>query len=486
VSFLSARRLLAGAVLATTPVLLSSCGNTYRATVGVSNPPPPPSQAEYLPVVISQVNGDQSQGLASILDASGDSLLVQAHVGNAPVSVTLGNGGSIGYVVNLAAEVNGFYQGSLSSFPVITALQDGSVNTSSLNSQTNVFAPFPLTPVPSPASLCDTGATPRPAVFVNANVIYIGQTGSDYVLPLASNATSTGVPGVLSQLQTSGIITNFTGLVTGQRAYAIETASNTVDVFDSVNLASNGSPVRTTTVSVPSPNYGLESPDGTRVFFMSCNGTVNVVDGQTSAVLMTIPLPAPTSGAPATAGAPIAADYVNLNNVLVTANSNGAGNPGTASIINASRISANFGSAVTVPVGNGPTGVAVLQDNSRAYVANTNDSVNQGMSSVSVVNLTSNTTNPTTIPLTYTYASTTYTCPVGGATQIVAMPGTTYQQVFVLCTLPNPGDGAYYVYAIRTYQDSTAPPGQSTAADVVSAAIAISGTPQQIRMTPTR
>lgn len=499
-SFLSARRLFAGAVLITAPVLLSSCGNTYRATVGISNPPPSPSQTEYLPVVISQVTSGntQSQGLASILDASGDSLLVQVHVGQQPVSLALGTGGSQAYVVNLAAQVGNYYQGSLSSFGVVPTLQDGSVNTSSLNSQTNVFA----TPSASPAALCLAGTVPNPPVFANGNVIYIGQTGSNYVLPLASNATSTGVPGVLSQLGTKGIITNFAGLTTNERTYAIETASDYIEVLDSTNVAANGSPL--ISVSIPlaagtGPNFGIMSPDTTRVFILDCDGTITVFDSQANAIDSIITLPkATTSGAPATAGSPIAADYVNANNVLVTANTNGSPNPavaGTASIINASRISGTFGSAVTVPVGNNPSGVAVLQDNSRAYVANQDDGT------VSVINLTSQTTNPTVIPLTYSYAGSDYACPAavkdgagnvvvpGGATQIVASPGTTNQQVFVLCTKPNSaagGPGGYYLFAIRTYQDTNAPSGQSTAADVVTAAISISGIPQQIRMTPTR
>jgi len=502
VSFLSARRLLAGAVLISTPVLLSSCGNTYRATVGINNPPPPPSQAEYLPIVISQVGsiGNESQGLASILDASGDSLLVQVHVGQQPVSLALGAGGTEAYVVNLAAQVGNYYQGSLSSFGVVTNLQDGSVNTSSLNSQTNVFAPptYQSSPPLSANSVCDAGTVPNPPVFTNGNVIYVGQTGSNYLLPLASNATTTGVPGVLAQLQTVGIVTNFAGLTTGTRIYAIETAANHIDMFDSTNLAATGSPTPSGSVSLTpgtGPNFGLMSPDGTRVFVLDCNGTITVFDSQANAIYSDLPLitlPAASNGTPA--GSPIWADYVNANNVLVTANTNGPGAAGTASIINASRVSGTFGSTVTVPVGKNPSGVAVLQDNSRAYVANQDDGT------VSVINLQSLTTNPTVIPLTYTYAGSTYTCatPVknsdgtttpGGATQIVATPSTTYQQVFVLCTQPNNLTGqptGSYVFAIRTYQDSNVPTGQSTAADVVTSAISISGTPVQIRMTPAR
>ncbi len=506
-SFLSARRLLAGAVLLTTPALLSSCGNTYRATVGINNPPPPPSQPEYLPVVVSQVGptDNQSAGLASILDASGNSLLVQVNVGQEPVSLALGPSGGQAYVVDLAAQVGNYYQGSLSSFSVITTLQNGSVNTSSLNSQTNVFAPptFPTVPPLSADSVCNAGTVPNPAVFANANVIYVGQTGSDYVLPLSSNATTTGVPGVLSQLGTGGIITNFAGLTTGVRAYAIETAANNIDVFDSNTLSTTGSPYKSMSFPLPpgtGPNYGIMSPDGDRVFVLDCNGTITVFDSESNAIIPApnttngplITLPAASNGTPA--GIPIAADYVNTNNVLVTANTNGTGAQGTASIINASRVAGTFGSAVTLPVGNNPSGVAVLQDNSRAYVLNQDDAT------VSVIDLTSQTTNPTVIPLTYTYQGSTYACPArvgttpGGGTQIVATPGTTYQQVYVLCTQGNtaPANSSgsyptgYYIFAIRTFADTTVPTGQSTAADVVAAALPISGTPVRIRMTPTR
>jgi DNA-binding beta-propeller fold protein YncE/predicted small secreted protein len=490
VSFSNVRRLLAGAVVISASMLLSSCGNTYRATVGQNNPPPPPSQSEYLPIVISQVDQDQSQGLASILDASGDSLIVQVHVGNEPVNLALGAAGTAAYVVNLAGQAGNYYQGSLSSFGVTTQLQDGSVNTSSLNSQTNVF----VQPSAPGASLCSTGTVPAPPVFANSNVIYVGQTGSDYLLPLVSNATSTGVPGVLSQLPTAGVVTNFAGLTTGTRAYAIETAANTVQAYDSTNLPSTGSPTPAGNPFVFAagtlPNYGLMSPDGYRTFILNCNGTIATINSQSNLQIGTITLPAAPDGTPA--GSPIFADYVNANNILVTANTNGStGTPGTASIINGSETAAAFGTVLgTVTVGNNPSGVAVLQDNSRAYVLNQDDAT------VSIINLTSLTAPPTVIPLTYSYSGVNYSCPAidkstspptpGGGTQIVATPGTTYQQVFVLCTRPNPGDGAYYVYSIRTYQDSAAPTGQSTAADVVSSAIPVSGTPVQIRMTPSR
>ena len=490
-SFLSTRRFVAGAVLISAAVLLSSCGNTYRATVGITNPPPPPTQNEYLPVVISQV--PSQNGLASILDVAGDSLLVQVPVGQTPVNVALGAGGGTAYVVNLAAQVGNYYQGSLSSFSVITTLQPGNVNTSSLNSQTNVFVQ-PASPQPN---LCVAGTVPNPPVFVNGNVIYVGQTGSNYVLPLASNATSTGVPGVLSQLQTAGIITNFAGLTTGERTYAIETGVDTVQVLDSYNLGSNSSPAISATIPLTAgtgPNYGLMSPDGNYVYVMDCDGTVTVLSSQANGpvtlnAISPITLPASSDGTPA--GSPIGADYVNVNNVLVTANTNGTGAPGTASIINASAISASFGHAVTVTVGKNPSGVAVLQSNDYAYVLNSSGDSSVagqscGCSMVSVINLTSKTTNPTTIPLTYSYAGSTYACPVNGATQIVSSPGTSYQQVFVLCTAQNPTDGAYYVYSIRTYQDAAVPSGQSSAANVVNSVIPIAGIPQAMRMTPTR
>jgi YVTN family beta-propeller protein len=142
--------------------------------------------------------------------------------------------------------------------------------------------------------------------------------------------------------------------------------------------------------------------DGKRAFILNkTDGTVNVINAQTNQLdtpLSTIPVGV----------APIWADLAPSKTELVVANAGNGTTPGSLSIINIPLCSVTalptnpncnstnpidavgFGQVLaTVPVGRSPIMVAVLQDGTRAYVANYADST------VSVVNLTSNTVTAT-------------------------------------------------------------------------------------------
>jgi YVTN family beta-propeller protein len=146
--------------------------------------------------------------------------------------------------------------------------------------------------------------------------------------------------------------------------------------------------------------------DGKRAFILNQDdGTVSVINAQANQ-LDAVPSPAVN---PVPVGtAPIWADLVTTKNELVVANAGNGTAKGSVSIINIPLCSAaalpgnpncdatnpidanGFGQVLaTVPVGINPRMVAVLQDGSRAYV------VNQGDSTVSVVNLTTNTVTAT-------------------------------------------------------------------------------------------
>ena len=168
------------------------------------------------------------------------------------------------------------------------------------------------------------------------------------------------------------------------------------------------------------PVYAVESNDGKRLFVLnrgsdtitvinvqnntldSCTGLVNQA-GQPVTCHPTLPLsltavnalnnanagsgnpPNGTSGMTNVAG-PVYAEYSAATNQLVVANYDG----GTISVIDVSldeygNDSATFGTTFTVPVGNNPASVTVLNDGSRAYTAN------QADKTVTVVNLSSHT-----------------------------------------------------------------------------------------------
>jgi YVTN family beta-propeller protein len=90
--------------------------------------------------------------------------------------------------------------------------------------------------------------------------------------------------------------------------------------------------------------------------------------------------------------------------------------------------SATFGTTFTIPVGNNPASVTVLNDGSRAYVANQTDQ------SVTIVNLSSHTVEKT-LPVT------------GYPRNVVSTQNSTYGKVYVAS--PN----SPYMTIIRTDQD---------------------------------
>ena len=173
--------------------------------------------------------------------------------------------------------------------------------------------------------------------------------------------------------------TNSNGTATG-----IETSTNT----PSSNLAVGLCPI-----------YGVMSPDSRRVFILNQgSGTVSVIDSQQDQIDTNPNLANGQAGIPAgqipVGHGPVWAAIYGTGAILAVANSGS----NTLTLINISEDvygndSPNFGKIIaTVPVGNNPSSVSILQDGTRAYVAN------RGDGTVSVVSLISNTVTKT-IPL---------------------------------------------------------------------------------------
>jgi YVTN family beta-propeller protein len=213
------------------------------------------------------------------------------------------------------------------------------------------------------------------------------------------------------------------------------------------------------------PVYGVMTADDRRAFILNkTDGTVTVINSQTNQ------LDTPISTIPVGV-APIWADLAPTRTELVVANAGNGTSVGSVSIINiplcqVSALPTNpncdpnnpidavgFGQVLaTVPVGHNPSMVAVLQDGTRAYVANYADST------VSVVNLTSNTVTAT-IPV------------VGRPIYIAATQGTPTGKVYVVSA------------------DTVAPNKNSvmtvitTDTDTVSTTIDLQGTGVSVRVT---
>lgn len=357
------------------------CGNTYRPVVTSINPVGPPAQPNRFAVVISSP-GPTLPGLVTIVDFSGDSVLITANIGVAPYYLMLNAAGTTGYTLN--------GDKTLTSFDISAQLQTRDVI------QTTLLAN------PSPTSPLEN------SIFSDATALFITEPGRTAVAQLRESPPppSLNQEFLINPGYTPVYIAGFSG---SPRAYvisqnnnggpgevaAIEIASSTIS--NKIDVGVN-------------PVYGVMTSDGKRAFIMNKgDNTVTVINSQTNQLDVLPTLPAPPAVNPIPVGtAPIWADLAPTRNELVVANEGDGTNKGSVSIINIPLCSAaalpgnpncdvnnpidanGFGQVLAnVPVGVDPQMVAVLQDGSRAYV------INKADSTVSVVNLTTNTVTAT-------------------------------------------------------------------------------------------
>jgi len=349
------------------------CGNTYRPVVSAINPVGPAGQPTKYAVAVSSPS-QTLPGLVTIVDFSGDTVLITANLGVNPYYFVLNSGGNTGYTLNSDGTVN--------SFGISTTLQTKDVLQTTLLS----------------------GAGPNNILPLTTST-YISEAGSRN-----SIAQLTGSPLALKQelpIDTGYTPVYIVGAAAGTRAYAISQATNGgPGQVAAIDISSNTISNRLT-VGV-APIYGVMTSDGRRAFVMNKgDGTVSVINSQTNQLDV-----APTGSTnPIVVGTqPVWADFAAARNELVVANAGDGVNPGSLSVINIPLCSVvtlpsnpgcdatnpvdavGFGQVLaTVPVGVNSLMVAVLQDtaNSRAYVLNQHDST------VSVVNLSSNTVTKT-------------------------------------------------------------------------------------------
>ena len=383
-----ARFVLAGASLLA-GLSMTGCGDTYRPVVAAINPVGPAAQPQKYAVAISSSPDPTVPGIVTFVDFSGDTVLVTANVGVNPYYLALNSGGNTGYTLNGDSTVT--------SFDISPSLQTNNVLQTTLLAGAAPASLYPAgvyTYIAEPgrnaiAELQGTPPTLQQELPVGPNAVYVvGVSGAP-----RSYAISQGIAGSNGQVA------------------AIETSNNTISTTLPVGRG---------------PIYGVMTQDGKRAFIMNkTDGTISVINSQTNQLdtpLSTIPV----------GTAPIWADLAPSKSELVVANAGDGTTPGSVSIINIPLCSVatapsnpncnqtnpvdavGFGQVVaTVPVGRSPIMVAVLQDGTRAYVANYADST------VSVVNLTTNTVTAT-IPV------------VGRPIYIAATQGTPTGKVYVI------------------------------------------------------
>lgn len=367
--------LLASAALL---VSIAGCGNTYRPVVTAINPVGPAAQPGKFAVVISS-NGASAKGLVTLVDFSGDTIVDTTALGVNPYYLMLNNGGSTGYTLN--------GDGTLNSFAISPALRANNVLEST------------LLPGSNPVAIYDQGAS-----------LYIATPGRNSVGQFAS--LGGGGPIALKQELPTGAGTTYTvGSPTAPRAYALVQGpqGSAPGLAAAIETDTN-----TISAQVPvgnKPVYGVMTADARRAFVLNQgSNTVSVINAESNAldtftnvnhvVTSTIPVGV----------APVWADLAPTLAELVVANQGDGVSPGSVSIISiplcstttavanpncdaANPIDAvGFGTVVAnVPVGINPIMVAVLQDGTRAYVANAGNAAAGVAGSVSVIDLRTNT-----------------------------------------------------------------------------------------------
>lgn len=380
---------------------LTGCGSQYRPVINPITKTGPPSQPESYVAVFSQPGQNAASasaasscpsstsqqyvnpGVVTVIDSSGDSIAAQATLGFGPMTFAMDPTGSYAFSENC--------DGTLSSMTISGQLMSKNVATSTL--------------LP--------GSSPINALILSSGQQYFveqGGPGHNAIAAMSSNPPTLSVE--ISDVAPSVI--NMTGAPSAQRIYSISQGNsgsggnlpwgacgNPSSV--SVNGEADGIEVASNSISsrIPvgiCPVYGVTSPDGQRAFILNRgSGTITVINAQTNQ-LDTVNASPYLNGdgtinlcngaTPCDAG-PVYADFYAPGNLLVVSNYDND----TVSVIDTSLVESGIGAGndsptfgkvlATIPVGHQPAALTVLQDGSRAYVAN------EGDGTVTVVSLTS-------------------------------------------------------------------------------------------------
>lgn len=403
--------------------LIGGCGNNYRPAIIPVGTNGPAAQVSSYAVVVS-TTGTSTDGIVTIIDYSGDSVMDEVQIGPGPTAFTLDEPGVTGYTINS--------DGSVTNFSISTFLQAKNLGNSTLPSTAQIVNLMP----PS------AGLWAADLNSGNGDVVDIFSGSPEGYL------RSIQVTGTASSSNTMSMFVAGSPTTSGEREYVIsqnvpdETGKATCN--DPANFASVRAGVatpiefaNTADTSIPvgkCPVYAVQTPDLQRLFVLNRgDDTITVINTNKNTLdQCLVPLvagacPAPyntnqngqpityhpvlplsttaitatgvtppncdisTCGMGAIAG-PVYAEYNAATRQLVVANYDG----GTISIIDVSldengNDSSTFGTTYTVPVGNTltpyPASVTVLYDGSKAYTANQNDDSGTGNGTVTVVDL---------------------------------------------------------------------------------------------------
>jgi hypothetical protein len=381
------------------------------------------------------------QGLLTFVDVSGDTVLSTPSILSNPSYFQVNSNGSEGFVIN----------------------QQGSFEDFSLGNPTGL-----LTTEITPTTLT-AGASPQSvtvfSLATQGTTIFIPEAGLQQIAELGASGSS-----LLQSIAVGPNPVYVVGADGTQRVYAISQGVG----------GGNGqvAAIESSTASVSStipvgkmPVYGVMTADDNRAFILNKgSGTVTVINVPSNALdaaVPTITMPNISAGGASYAPNPVWADFSAVNSEMVVLNQGDGIHAGSLSIINIPLCNsgtpvtnpncnatnpvdaAGFGTIVaTVNVGINPQMVSVLNDGTRAYVANAGDAAAGVEGSVSVVNLLSGTLE-TTIPAVSNTGevNSTPTAVFGHPNTISATTGTPTGKVYI--TSPD----STFLSILRTDED---------------------------------
>jgi DNA-binding beta-propeller fold protein YncE len=391
--------------------LVAGCGDNYRPTVTPVYTTGPAAQPTSYVVVVS-TTGKSTNGVVTLVDYSGDSILTEATIGPGPTAFTLDELGATGYTIDS--------DGTLSNFSITTSLQTKNVSFSTLSPTSQIVNLMP----PSSGLW---------ATDLNGDVVDIFN-GSPQAFKLAIPVATSVSPATMPMFIAGS------PSLSGQREYVIsQNVANNAPMTCNLAPRTVGATGVATPIEISSntadpaipvgkcPVFAVPSSDQQRLFVLNRgDDTITVINtrnntldactpfqnqnGQWITCHQTIQLPAGSG--------PIYAEFVQATQQLIVANYDG----GTVSAIDVPLdeygndsntytnstcspvaspgtclITGGFGTVHTVAVGNtatpNPASVTVLYDGTKAYTANQNDGAQNG--TVTVVNLSTYTVEKT-------------------------------------------------------------------------------------------
>ena len=375
--------ILVALTLALAVVGLAGCGSNYRPVVSSINPVGPAGQPTKYAVAISSPS-PTSPGLVTLVDFSGDTILNTTAIGANPQYFILNTGGNIGYTLN--------GDGTFTSFNISTSLLASNILETTLFSNSKPVSIYP-----------------------QGSYTYVAESGRPGDLQLGGSPV-----GIQSELPTGAGTVYTVGAANSPRAYAIAAGNGTTPGTVSAIETTFNTISATLPVGI-NPVYGVMTADSGRAFILNKgSNTVTAIDAQTNALDRFTTATGISSTIPVGVG-PVWADFAPTLNELVVVNQGGGttATPGSVTIISIPRCPSTtlannpacdpanplnalgYGTVVAnIPVGVNAIMVSVLQDGTRAYVANqgvlgtaTNPAGIPG--SISVINLTTNTVTAT-------------------------------------------------------------------------------------------